>query len=1134
MDSRATSGLASQCGDAHLEQIIEAAVADLEEGDALDIESLAAAHPQYADQLRDLLPMVAALVDLGGAVGDPAELVAGHDLSHTERRLGDFRILSELGRGGMGAVFEAEQISMGRRVALKVLPFAALAQEKSLQRFRNEVRAAAALDHPHIVSVFSIGEERGVHFYAMQLVRGLTLAEHIDLLSASQGVPAPGAPGIPAAPGAFLTKHENPTVDSASAPPSTQPLTLAGLSTATASRGADEYFRAAARLGIQAAEALQHAHDQGVLHRDVKPGNLLLDGEGKLYITDFGLARIEADAGLTMSGDLFGTLRYMAPEQALAKRGCVDHRADIYSLGATLYELLTLQPAFDETDRESLLKQIAGDEPRPLRKLDRRIPVELETIVLTAMAKAPDDRYQSAARLADDLRAFVEHRPITARPASLEDRLRKWSRRHRGLVRTATIALLLTTAILSISVASVKRAQLQAVAALDKANDLLYASDISAAFQSFEKGWTDEAQSILNRYRPNSAGGDRRGLEWQLLQYQIREPAAFTLAGHEGSVTELAVFPDGKRLASVGADGNLRIWDAHARRLLKTIPLDKGRLESVAISPDGRYVAAGSTAVFLCDLAHEDRVSEIFRNEHNIESIAFHPDGKHLAVGARYHEVCLLSLAGDVVRRVPCDARIESLEYSPGNSQLLMPNRREHFDHNPFGIAELWRADLTQVERNFDVSQSELLGSISVARFSPDGELIVAGDRYKARTYLFEVASGQMLAETPVSRDRVSDVAISPDGRAFAAGYRNGRIEYFALQHDARGNPTLNRRPLVINAHRGEVTCLRFLGADKIASSGADGFVRIWRLPGNPGVSFELSNDDFDSVAISPDGELLLYVARREYMIVDATSGDVVFRCANPDALYRCGVWSPSGQQAAVCLAHANSAVIFDRGGRTTCTIKHPEEPSVVAFSPDGKSIAALSISHLQISDVSSGQALLTRPVTAQCFTVAYSHDGSKLAYGGAIGAIVVFDIAQQRVLSHLSCTSDVGRIAFSPDDSLLATGHGDSIIRLWDPHTSQELGELVGHQRGLIDLAFSPDGHTLLSSANDVSVRVWSVDQRRAYGVLFQRVELGRTDFRCRLSLSPDGRSLAIGFKNSDVERRNVLVWHVDPLATK
>jgi serine/threonine protein kinase/Tfp pilus assembly protein PilF len=357
------------------------------------------------------------------------------------KTLGDFRILRELGRGGMGTVFEAEQVSMGRHVALKVLPFAALLHEKSLRRFQNEVRAAASLDHPHIVSVYSIGEERGVHFYAMQLIRGRTLAELIDELRRREKSVGSSPLSVAPRPAVLATDNGLLAMDTQPlAAPSTRP-----------DLNAREHFRAMARLGIQAAEALQHAHDQGVLHRDIKPGNLLLDRERKLYVTDFGLARMETDAGLTMTGDIIGTLRYMAPEQALAQRVVIDHRADIYSLGATLYELLTLEPAFCETDSSVLLRQIALEEPLPLRKLDRQIPDELETIVLKAMAKDADERYQSAEELADDLKAFLEHRPIRAKPPAMWNRVAKWSRRHVAIVWAAALILLATTIISAVS-----------------------------------------------------------------------------------------------------------------------------------------------------------------------------------------------------------------------------------------------------------------------------------------------------------------------------------------------------------------------------------------------------------------------------------------------------------------------------------------------------------------------------------------------------------------------------------------------------------------------------------------------------------------------------------------------------------
>jgi serine/threonine protein kinase/Tfp pilus assembly protein PilF len=444
----------------------------LEAGERLDLTAYARNHPEHVEPLRKLMPALEALVLTGQrADGEFAAESKGDASGATgSRLLGDFRLIRELGRGGMGMVFEAEQLSMGRRVALKVLPFAALAQDKSLQRFRNEVRAAAALDHPHIVSIYSVGEERGVHYYAMQLVRGKSLAEVIAELRRE---PVASGQLSVAKDAVFATSNRQLTTDTE---PFAHHSTLSGLDSG-------QYFRTVARLGVQAAEALQHAHDLGVLHRDIKPSNLMLDAEGKLFVTDFGLARIEADAGLTMTGDIIGTLRYMAPEQALAKRAIIDHRADVYSLGATLYELLTLEPAFGDSGRAELLKQIAFEEPRLLRTLDRGIPAELETIVLKAMAKQPEERYQTSQQLAGDLRAFLEDRPIKARPPSIVNRATKWSRRHRPLLAWIGVVLVLLTVGSLISTAGLllERQRTALAAAESKAVVEFLVSDLLAA-----------------------------------------------------------------------------------------------------------------------------------------------------------------------------------------------------------------------------------------------------------------------------------------------------------------------------------------------------------------------------------------------------------------------------------------------------------------------------------------------------------------------------------------------------------------------------------------------------------------------------------------------------------------------------
>src|SRR5262245_2513128 len=338
--------------DPRMQELVEDFAARWQAGDRIAVDAFAAEHPEQAEQLRVILPAVAVLAELGSVAarsGLSVPPTAGADAEPTPGILGDFQILREVGRGGMGVVYEATQISLNRRVALKVLPFAATLDAKRLQRFKNEAQAAAQLHHTNIVPVFGVGCERGVNYYAMQFIEGETLARVIAdcrLPISEFKDPAPTAEYQPA-------ESVPPIGNRQSGIGNTLPV--AALSTYRSGPG-KEHFRQVARWGIQAAEALEHAHDAGVVHRDIKPANLLVDERANLWITDFGLAQIVTGEGLTMTGDLVGTLRYMSPEQALAKRIQIDHRTDIYSLGATLYELLTLQPAFTGEDRQELLR----------------------------------------------------------------------------------------------------------------------------------------------------------------------------------------------------------------------------------------------------------------------------------------------------------------------------------------------------------------------------------------------------------------------------------------------------------------------------------------------------------------------------------------------------------------------------------------------------------------------------------------------------------------------------------------------------------------------------------------------------------------------------------------------------------
>ncbi len=355
----------------------------------------------------------------------------------------------------MGVVYEAEQTSLRRRVALKVLPFAAAVEPRRLQRFKTEALAAAHVQDEKIVPVYAVGCERGVHYYAMQFIEGQSLAELIaELRRLRQEQDRE------------RSDQQRNDFEQELVPDRTMGLLGSRLGQGTATTISRElssdrrsYFERMAGLGRQAALALEHAHQSGIVHRDVKPGNLLLDLRGELWVTDFGLAQVSGNAGLTMTGELLGTLRYVSPEQLLAKRGIVDHRSDIYSLGATLYELLTLKALFDSSDRNTLIKQIADDDPTPPCYLDGSIPHDLETIVLKALRKQPFDRYSTAQEMACDLERFLDGRPILARPPTPSERLRSWSQRNPAVVGSGVVALILLSIASLVSTALVRREQ---------------------------------------------------------------------------------------------------------------------------------------------------------------------------------------------------------------------------------------------------------------------------------------------------------------------------------------------------------------------------------------------------------------------------------------------------------------------------------------------------------------------------------------------------------------------------------------------------------------------------------------------------------------------------------------------------
>jgi len=463
------------------------------EGQHPSISEYVAQYPDLAAEIEELFPTIAAMEQLKAhrEAGSSGQAASG--AVHLER-LGDFRILSEIGRGGMGIVYEAFQESLGRHVAVKVLPRQSLLDPKQLQRFEREAQTAARLHHSNIVPLFGVGEQDGYHYIVMQLIRGVSLDDLLAKLrqlraadAASRwghGIPplAGGAGSeaarlaralaearfwpsgesastggiVPGPKGSEMVAHAGDgtlppgTASGSDTEKGTQPQPPASNGRAEPFCIGPAYWRSVAAIGVQAADALHYAHAHQTLHRDVKPANLLLDSQGVVWITDFGLAKALDQDHVSQTVALAGTLRYMAPEQFA---GHLDARSDVYSLGLTLYELLTLQPAFAEISRSKLIRKITQDQPIRPRQLNPGIPRDLETVVLKAISHEPDHRYQSAAELAHDLRRFLEDRPIAARRVSAAERLWRWARRNRAVaaLTTSTFVLLVLFAVVTTS-----------------------------------------------------------------------------------------------------------------------------------------------------------------------------------------------------------------------------------------------------------------------------------------------------------------------------------------------------------------------------------------------------------------------------------------------------------------------------------------------------------------------------------------------------------------------------------------------------------------------------------------------------------------------------------------------------------
>ena len=913
--------------DERLGEAIEAYLALAEEGRTPDPEQFAARYPDLGDDLRDALDGLA-LVQ--GLVGDPHG--PGHGLE-SGRRIAGYRIVRELGRGGMGIVYEAVHVGLDRPVALKVLGSHATPDSSGRRRFLNEARTAAGLHHTHIVPVFDVGQVGGLCYYAMQRIEGAGLDRVLRHLrhdrsiaagsSLGQGGTTPtskrtrslglGASPLPGVQPTETTPTGTPLVPAAPPPPPFVP----GLVDDTASwhnlgeprvidgslghsrREPDDtpppfepprgsaYYRWVAEIGRQAAEALHHAHHRGIVHRDIKPSNLLVDARGIVWVADFGLARRLADPSQTQHDSLLGTPRYMSPEQA--RIGPIDGRSDVYSLGATLYELLTLRPPFEGRTAAELVEQISGRDPVPPRRFDSRIPRDLETILLKTLSKRPADRYATAMDLADDLKRFQSHEPVRARRISPLGRFWRFTRRHPSQTIVSATAAATVFAVLTV-------AYIQMMQKRDLANQM--SAETRVALKK-----TDEAnrayQAMLHEllqsqaelvHRSNLPNRRVRGLD--LVQkaaalgpspaqaLRLRDKAVEFLMlrdvearpGFATGATHGLVFAAlGTRLAAIDDDGGeLSLWDAESRQLLARprlrAALPAGNRRGPGPFPGGPYIAALGQGVAtilqpnnglglrLFDAVTGDLVRDLKTPERQFRALYASGRGDRLVT----------------IEQIPPPSPGRSGRGGPGSEPGPVPDsgpgpgsgagpRSEYvvnlWDPERWSPESIGEPIATLARWEIPARGVSTFPSFPLVAIAPDGAVVATALSRTSTVAFWSADNGESLGEIE-TRGELRVLALGPDNLMATAG--GGIIQLW----DTDSETSLGQ----ITPQQSNIHVLRFhpRGA-LLAAAGTD--VELWDpssrgvvavLPADESDRSEPSRGGIEDLAFSPDGRTLV------------------------------------------------------------------------------------------------------------------------------------------------------------------------------------------------------------------------------------------------------------------------------------
>lgn len=869
-----------------------------------------------------------------------------------------------------------------------------------------------------------------------------------------------------------------------------------------------------------AAEALDHAHQLGVIHRDIKPSNLMLDSRGKVWVTDFGLARLETNAELTMTGDLLGTLRYMSPEQVRGQPTAVDHRTDIYSLGATLYELLTLRPAFAARDRTDLLRRITVEPPKSPRKFARSLPVELETIVLKALEKNAADRYRTAGDLADDLQRFLSHRPIRARRSRVVAHAKALWRRHQVL-----FVAVLTTLLIASSVGSMlvwrqwRRTVEEHSLVVERDADLrqrLYAADMKLAHQAWQRGDVARLRELLDRYT-GPAGDELRDFAWHYLSSLLAaRPAPLTVLrpGHR-NIYCVQFSPDGKRLAAACGDGHVPLWNVADWTVRHSLKAHQADADCVAFSPDSKLLASGGEDGWLrlWNVETGELIRSIDARQKDTLTIAISPDGQTLVSGGIDGMVRLWRLPeGDFHSEYRAsNGRVQHLAFSPDGAKLATAG----------GDANAMVAEAATHARLFGLP-SQSMAAFTVA-FSADGHQVALGSG-SGLVALVDAATGEPEHQFGIRPAQVRAVAFSPTKRLLASAGLAGVVDLW--------DTAARSLSAKLYGHQQRIWSLSFSSDGKFLASGSDdGSVHIWNPVVESGLLHTENAKPVYDVEFAADGNRVFAAEdNHELVALDAATLDRLTVQKLPSAHANDLSFSPDRRKLAV-RTFEGEVWLGDSDGGKLARFDAGLKPQVklIALARDGRLLVVYADGTLEIWDtvvkaLLDQRQLAGRPMSPPA--AATSRDGRLVA--AKCDGLLLYDVESLTPrFEGNHPTTDFFGLVFSPDNRWLAAASADGHILFFDTATGETAFSLVGHQHWADSLTFSPDGRTLAAAGHGGAVRLWNIATREELFVV-RRLD---SNGSIRIDFSPDGRRLAAVSSDRD-GHGHLYVWPASPAA--